>query len=365
MTSNIPRRRLLGLATAALTAATLAGCGTTGAQGGDSLIFAVADKSLTATTASYTSVPLRAGYFEDEQLDVTIQPVDTALSAVQSVATGQSFMTYASMNAVASAAGKDDGLAVVGFTNGNIFRVAVPEDSPIRTVGDLKGKTIGSSTLTSISNLYAKGVLAQAGMDPEADVEYLPVGYGAQAAEALRGGEVQAYAGYDGPNVVIGDLLGTPLRELETPLNDLTGTSALVVRKQSIENEPERVVGMVRAFFKAMVFAQENPEAAIAMHWAEFPQSKPAATDEKVAREQAVRILGMRLDVTGGPGPSGEYGVQDAAAMQHTVDELARYGMVDKAVDLEASGLVDYSLADRYNDFDVDAVKQEALSWKG
>ncbi|MBK1782737.1 ABC transporter substrate-binding protein [Prauserella cavernicola] len=365
MTITTPRRRLLGAAAAVLTAATVAGCGASSESAGGGVIFAVADKSLTATTASYTSVPLRAGYFADEELDVTIQPVDTALSAVQSVATGQSFMTYASVNAVISAAGQDDGLAVVGFTNGNIFRIAVPEDSPIRTVEDLKGKTIGSSTLASISNLYGKGVLAQAGLDPEADAEYLPVGYGAQAAEAIRTDQVQAYVGYDGPNVVIGDLLGTELRPLDTPLNELTGTSALVVRKESIENEPERVTGMVRAFFKAMVFSQENPEAAIQLHWEEFPQSKPAATDEQVAREQAVEILTRRLDVTGGPGPSGEYGVQDDSAMQTTVDELARYEMVDQPVDLDASGLVDYSLAERYNDFDVEAIKQEALNWKG
>ncbi|TCP45057.1 NitT/TauT family transport system substrate-binding protein [Tamaricihabitans halophyticus] len=365
MTISTARRRLVGIGTAALTMFTVAACGTGGDSAAGGQIFAVPDKSLTATTASYTSVPLRAGYFDDEELDVTIQPVDTALSAVQSVATGQSFMTYASVNAVVSAAGQDDGLAVVGFTNGNIFRIVVPEGSPIKTVEDLRGRTVGSSTLASISNLYAKGVLTEAGLDPESDVEYLPVGYGAQAAEAMRGKEIDAYAGYDGPNVVIGDLLGSELRELETPLNELTGTSALVVRKESIENEPDRVVGMARAFFKSMVFAKENPETAIQMHWAEFPQSKPAAADEDAARKQAVEILTRRLDVTGGPGADGEYGVQDDDAMQHTVDELARYGMVDESIELRNSGLVDYGLAERYNDFDPEAVKREAANWRG
>ena len=41
-------------------------------------------------------VAVGEGYFEEEGLGVTIQPVDTALSAVQAVATGQAFMTYAS-----------------------------------------------------------------------------------------------------------------------------------------------------------------------------------------------------------------------------------------------------------------------------
>lgn len=355
--------RLLALIVASIMMVSLAGCGSS-SESGNRVIFAVTDKALTATTASYTSVPLEMGYFGEEELDVTIQPVDTALAGVQAVATGQAFITYASIGAVAAATEQDDNIAVVGLTNGNIFRIVVPEDSPIQSIADLKGKTVGANTLTAVANLITKAALVQAGLDPEKDAEYLPVGYGAQAAEALRTDQIQAYSGYDGPNVVIGDLLGKKMRDLPTPLNDLTGTSALVVRKDSIRDEPDRVVGMLRAFFKAMVFSQENPEAAIEMHWKQFPQSKPAATDDEAALQQSIEILNKRLEITGGPGPTGKFGVQDDAAMQQTVDTFAEHGLISRRIDLKATGLIDYSLADQYNDFDADAVRKQAAEWK-
>ncbi|GAA5051733.1 NitT/TauT family transport system substrate-binding protein [Thermocatellispora tengchongensis] len=368
-TFSFGTRRLAAVALLTALGAALTACGggaDSATPGAEPVVFTAPDKALTATTASYTSVPLQLGYFSAEKLDVTIQPVDSAPTAIQSVATGQAFMTYASLNAAIAAYQKDPGIAVVGLTNGSIFRVVVPQDSPITTAADLKGATIGSNSLAGVSTLFAKGVLKEAGLDPDKDAQYLPVGLGAQAADALRKKQIAAYAGWDGPNVVIGDLLGTTMRDIPTPLNDMTGTSALVVRKESIKQEPERVAGMVRAFYKAMVFSQTNPEAAIKLHWKQFPQSRPASdVPEETALAQAVRILKLRLDITGGKGTSGRYGVIDDAAVQKTIAAFAEHGMIPAAIDVKSSGLFDYSLAGKYNAFDEKAVEQEARQWKG
>ncbi|PSK97695.1 NitT/TauT family transport system substrate-binding protein [Murinocardiopsis flavida] len=360
--SRIRSASVAGAAFALVLAA--GGCGGAGSGGGTPVTLVVPDKSLTATTASYTSVPIQAGYFDDEKLDVTVQPVDNALSAVQAVATGQAFMTYASTGAAAAAAAKDDGLAVIGLTNGNMFRVVVPEDSAIKEPADLAGKTVGANSLASATALNAKAVVGEAGLAPESDVEYLPVGYGAQAADAMRSGDIDAYSGYDGPNVVIADLLDGEFRDIPSPINDITGTSALVVAKESIENRPDDVAGLARAFFKSMVFAEENPEAAIEMHWAEFPQSKSAEMSDEEALKQSVRIVSARLKATGGEGPDGRFGVQEAADMDETMELFARYKIIPSKVDLADDGILDYSLADSYNKFDADAVREEAASWK-
>lgn len=354
------------IAVVAALAAGLTACGGGGdGSGGAETVFTVPDKALTATTASYTSVPIEMGYFKSEGVDVTVQPVDSAPTAVQSVATGQAFMTYASLNAAITAYQKDPSIAVVGVTNGSIFRLVVPQDSPIKTAADLKGKTIGANTLAGVSALFGKGVVKEAGGDPAKDASFLPVGLGAQAADALRGKQVDAYAGWDGPNVVIGDLLGTTMRDIPSPLNDMTGTSALIVRKDSIKNEPKRVAGMVRAFFKAMVFSEKNPEAAIKLNWKQFPQSKPASdVPAETALAQAVRILKLRMDITGGRGSSGEYGVIDDAALQKTIATFAQHAMITAPLDVKSSGLFDFTLAKQYNTFDEKAVEQEAQKWK-
>ena len=51
--------------------------------------------------------------------------------------------------------------------------------------------------------------------------------------------------------------------------------------------------------------------------------------------------------------------------MQKTVDAFAEHGMITSRIDVKSSGLFDYGLVDRYNDFDVEAVKNEARQWKG
>src|SRR3954462_13446802 len=68
---------------------------------------------------------------------------------------------------------------------------AVKDDSPIKTIADLKGKTMSINTLGS--GIYGPMaiLLKQAGLDPAKDVKLVEVGF-ALSEEALRSGRVDS-----------------------------------------------------------------------------------------------------------------------------------------------------------------------------
>jgi ABC-type nitrate/sulfonate/bicarbonate transport system substrate-binding protein len=68
---------------------------------------------------------------------------------------------------------------------------AVKEDSPIKTIADLKGKTIGISVIGGGTQGPFNMLLKQAGLDPAKDVKLVEVGF-AVAEDALKQGRVDA-----------------------------------------------------------------------------------------------------------------------------------------------------------------------------
>ena len=68
---------------------------------------------------------------------------------------------------------------------------AVKEDSPIRTVADLKGKTVGISIINGGTQGPFNLLLRKAGLDPERDVKLVEVTF-PLAEDALRAGRVDA-----------------------------------------------------------------------------------------------------------------------------------------------------------------------------
>jgi len=77
----------------------------------------------------------------------------------------------------------------------------VLKESPIRKDVDLKGKAIGVGSLASSAVGYMKALVAEAGLDPNKDVTFLPVGMGAQAAMALKMGKVDLISLVDGIDI--------------------------------------------------------------------------------------------------------------------------------------------------------------------
>jgi len=68
---------------------------------------------------------------------------------------------------------------------------AVKDDSPIKTIADLKGKTVGISVIGGGTQGPFNMLLKQAGLDPAKDIKLVEVGF-AVSEDALRQGRVDA-----------------------------------------------------------------------------------------------------------------------------------------------------------------------------
>src|SRR5690606_19384600 len=110
-------------------------------------------------------------------------------------------------------------------THYNIFFMAVPQDSDIQSIADLKGKHIGVSNMGSGSLIIARSMLRRAGVEPAPSV-FRPVGVGDAALQALRSGQVQALALWDGGFAGL-ERAGVELRYLHHPDIGSFGNSGL------------------------------------------------------------------------------------------------------------------------------------------
>jgi ABC-type nitrate/sulfonate/bicarbonate transport system substrate-binding protein len=103
-----------------------------------------------------------------------------------------------SANAIVDAASKGVGLAIVASiskesTKGFNTTYLVKEDSPIRSLKDLKGKVIGTNAHRSSIELWARLAAENGGLDRERDVRFTVVEFPVQG-QAVRSGQIDVGA---------------------------------------------------------------------------------------------------------------------------------------------------------------------------
>lgn len=323
--------------------------------------YAYTDPSFAVSGAPYTSLPIELGYFRDEKLNVTIIPISGASQAAQAVSSGDALFAVSGVTAFYPAIIKDPSLRVAGFYS-SIYQISAPKDRNIRTVADLKGKTIGTQTLTSAAYYFARMLLKDGGVDPDKDVKWLPVGVGNQAAAALRNNDVAALALWDSVIQVVAGLLQTEMTPVASPLTGLPAMGAFLTREDGIKKQPEVAGGFLRALYKSYVWAEANPEATVRLHWKQFPLQKPKGVSESKALADGIAMVKARLPLLLPQKQSDPIGYVGPELVQHTATLLYDNGILkDKP---EAGKLVDQSLSKFANDFNRDEIIAEAKAWK-
>lgn len=354
------RKLVLAAASAALAAGLQTGVAAEAARAdAPQVILAVGNPSLAIDTAPYTSVPLELGYWEN--LNVKVLVTKGAINNLQALLTGQAHIANLGMSAMYSLATKHPELQVVHLAAGNIWHTAVPEKSAIRRQEDLRGKTIGVQTLTSASFLYGRAALAGAGLDPDKDVKWLPVGVGAAAANAVRQGHIDAYASYDGPIGTIETILDEPMRSLPSVMDGQPGTLGLVTTKAFLRDHRDLVVAFLKGFNAGQHFAALNPEAAVRIHWKAHPDQKPAGVDDATAMKKALGIVKTRYSAMDRPGTDGLVGYLDTATVQRSLDFFYKNAVIERP--LRAEDVVVMGPAMEAAKYDAKAVEEDARKW--
>ncbi|MHA3904437.1 ABC transporter substrate-binding protein [Castellaniella sp. WN] len=321
------------------------------------VVFAFTDPGYSPASMYLSSIPIRMGFYRDEGLNVIMQPVKDGAAGAQAVANGQALISIAGAGGFYPYMEIAGNLRVVAFYSDGIYRIQVADESPIKTMADLKGKVIGVQSLGSGSYQFDRILVQKAGLDPDKDVSWLPVGVGNQAAAAYQSGAIQAIGLWDAANVLAFNMIEVEkVRTLDSPMNGLPGMSPVIVSSDTIEKSPELVVGMLRAFWKSIVWAGANPEAAVALHWKQFPEQQPPAADREKRAALAKRLLETRLALAQPHG--GLYGNATPEEIQRAADLLHEAGTLKKPFNTER--YVDLSFAQKANDFSIEETKKLA-----
>ncbi len=219
------------------------------------------------------------GYWKAEGYDVELLPAGASLQALQQMVANNAEFGQINASVIVQANAKNDLPVRVVMANGVIdWSIAVDADGPIKSVKDLKGKTVGVFSLATGGIAYFNSLLRANGLDPR-DVDLVPLGLGAPPLEAMKSNRVQALlywaaavASFQNAGLKLNKLVGEDWRTYpDFSLSTMQG---------SVDKDPAMVIGIARGVAKATVYALANPECAVKLHWQRYPSSKPSGADE-------------------------------------------------------------------------------------
>ena len=234
------------------------------------------------TAAFFSSIPTGAGFYAEEGLEVEVQPLGGASAAIAALASGGAqFSTHSSAALMAAVGRGVDMKSFIVQIPDSFSSIAVLEDSPVRRIEDLRGKTIGVAALSGAPTILIKSVLRRLGWDVERDVQWLAVGTGTPALDALRRDRIQAAGLWMTPYALF-EFHGAKLRYFRPePLPSVGFTHTTNTMSELIQREPELVAGMSRALAKSLVFMlSANPDELTKLHFRLYPASRPVSMTE-------------------------------------------------------------------------------------
>jgi NitT/TauT family transport system substrate-binding protein len=366
--ASLSRRSLLRTGLGATGAALIAGGAA--AQQRERLSCVISSATFEPGTAPLTSLADALGFWSSENLEVELRSARGSALGAQVVMTSQADVVHAGtsvglMQPVARGARLQ---AFYHMITQNFQMPAVPDESPIRGLADLRGKRLGVIGQATATIPIVKAVIEDAGVDPNS-VTFVDVGYGAQAAAALWvTRQVDGLAMYDSVYAVIENVNPDryKLRVLRSPLSDrISFQTALVTRTELLRTRRDALIKLARGTAKATIFALENPEVSVRLHWRRYPEQKPTNISEQVAvrnesRAMMSRLENMRIDNMAVP--RDKWGYMDRIDVETYLDMLKRIGEIDRAV--QAQSLYTNDLIDEINNFDREAIKRMAREYR-
>ena len=268
---------------------------------------------------------------QNKAYKLEITPFRASDATFRAFEAGQIDGGTASANAVLTAASKGLDMKVVASLSleaegGSVTQYMVKADSPIRSVADLKGKTVGIVGYRSSIELWARAALAKGGLNPERDVSWAVVPFPAMGA-AVRSGKVDI-AGmpqvFSEPEAAKGGLRTLFTSKTGVPFDE--ELILIIMRPEVMKKHPAAVRAFLADLSTATKWYLANTRAA-----------KQALVDKKIVGidpETYFKLPDYKRDPSARP---------NLKALEQMQDMLVAHGFLEKKSDL--SKVVDLSLS--------------------
>lgn len=316
MRSLAPRRALVVALLTAL-ALSMGACGDDGDDGGGAPAgqegaTAVRVLETAGIPSAFLEYGVERGFFEEEGLDVRVQPSQGGAAAIPAIVSGD--VQVAGSNAVSVLLATTKGLdlriiapGTFAHPEGDFSAIMVREGGPIRRPQDLEGKRLAVNTLKNITEVTAREALAKEGVDPSAlRLTELPF---PEMAQAVAKGDVDA-AFLIEPFVTSAKREG--LRTLASPYNGTRPglqVGSYVVQVSFAEKNGDVVEAFANAVGRTAETIDQDPER--------FRSFLPKASELPAEAAKAVTLPRWQAE-------------SDRASLDLLADLMVKYRLTDK-----------------------------------
>ena len=203
-------------------------------------------------------VAVHRGFFKDEGLDIELPRLIPAMAQNALLAGEVQYHGLADSGLRLAARGLPIKAIFYGADRPMYYLVAQKE---IRSVGELRGKRIGVSQFGGTSDLSARLALKHFGVEPEKDALLIQIGAEGTRMAALRAGSVSAIIV---PVPAVAILKREGFNEVSF-VGDVVefASNGYSTTDQRIKEHPQEVKKVVRALYRGLRYAKENPAGTI------------------------------------------------------------------------------------------------------
>ncbi|HVO94835.1 MAG TPA: ABC transporter substrate-binding protein [Terriglobales bacterium] len=197
-----------------------------------------------------------ARVFEKYSLDAKVVHARGAVPVQALVSGSAEFGAFSGSSAVAAVLAGSDLVFVAAKGNFAVMSFWVRRDSPIQSLADLRGKTVGVTRAGSATHTIARIALKSAGLS-DRDVKFLH-----------HGGLPESFASLD--QGIVDASMGSPPRPGFRELVDLSSLKipflqgAIEVQRSFLRSRRDVVANLLKAYLETIKLAKEKPELAIA-----------------------------------------------------------------------------------------------------
>lgn len=213
------------------------------------------------------------GYFKEEGLDVELQSQPAGVDAENQLIAGavQAVVGFYDHSIDLQAKGKEiTAITIFGQVPGEVELVSTKASATLKSMADVKGKTLGVTGLGSSTNFLTQYLAAKQGI-PSSQYSVLPVGADNTFIAAMKQGRIDAGMTTE-PTVSqmlkTGDaLVLIDMRTVEGTVKALGGlypASSLYVQRPWMETHKAESAKLARAFVKTLKFIKTHTPEQIA-----------------------------------------------------------------------------------------------------